>query len=147
MKRAMTFLALAAVLLAVGGRAHADGAECQAASPSVTAARAGLAGARDSLPARYKLADALVEASCFHDAVHTLEEGLALHPRNAELQTKLRNTRSLVSEQEYFAGKDDAVARRYIELGCSFIAVGTDVGLLARGAERLVQSFQAARVS
>lgn len=42
---------------------------------------------------------------------------------------------------------DDKVARRYIELGCSFIAVGTDVGLLARGAERLAQSFQAGRAS
>ncbi|MDP1541703.1 MAG: 4-hydroxy-2-oxoheptanedioate aldolase [Polycyclovorans sp.] len=42
---------------------------------------------------------------------------------------------------------DEAVARRYIELGCSFIAVGTDVGLLARGAERLAQSFPATRGS
>lgn len=42
---------------------------------------------------------------------------------------------------------DEAVARRYIELGCSFIAVGTDVGLLARSTERLAQSFQAGRAS
>jgi Flp pilus assembly protein TadD len=125
MKRAMTFLALGAVMLAVSGRAHADGAQCQTARPSVTAARAELAGARESLPARFKLADALVEASCFHDALHTLEEGLALHPRSADLQTRLRNTRSLVSEQEYFAGKGDAELAAKISrnlLRCSKLA-------------------------
>jgi hypothetical protein len=90
--------------------ARADGGElCQAAtSASVSAARAALDKAPESLPSRFKLADALVEANCYHDAVHTLEDGATLHPRNAELQAKLRNTRSLVSEQEYFAGKEEA---------------------------------------
>ena len=74
----------------------------------MAAARTALAAAPDSLPARFKLADALIDANCFHDAVHTLEDGEAIHPRSAELQAKLRNTRSLVSEQEYFAGKEQA---------------------------------------
>jgi 4-hydroxy-2-oxoheptanedioate aldolase len=30
---------------------------------------------------------------------------------------------------------DEALARRYLELGASFVAVGTDVTILARGAE------------
>jgi 4-hydroxy-2-oxoheptanedioate aldolase len=36
---------------------------------------------------------------------------------------------------------DEALARRYIELGCSFTAVGSDVGILARGAEALAAKF------
>jgi Flp pilus assembly protein TadD len=40
--------------------------------------------------------------------VHALEDGEALHPRNADLAAKLRTTRSLVSEQSYFKGMEDA---------------------------------------
>lgn len=108
MKRPVAFLALAAALIAMSGRAHADGAQCQTDDSAVASARSALTAARDSLPARFQLADALIEAKCFHDAVHTLEDGLAIHPRNSDLQTRLRNARSLVSEQEYFAGKDEA---------------------------------------
>jgi tetratricopeptide (TPR) repeat protein len=101
---------LALALLVSGGAAADDrtGA-CKAANnEAVMAARAGLRSAPQSLPARLKLADALVEASCYDEAVHTLEDGESLHPRNAELQAKLRNARSFVSEQVYFEGKDQA---------------------------------------
>ena len=37
---------------------------------------------------------------------------------------------------------DEKLARRYIELGALFVAVGADVGLLARGADRLAASFK-----
>lgn len=37
---------------------------------------------------------------------------------------------------------DEALARRYLELGASFVAVGTDVTLLARGAEALAVRFK-----
>lgn len=36
---------------------------------------------------------------------------------------------------------DVALAERYIARGCQFVAVGTDMGLLARGAEALVARF------
>lgn len=36
---------------------------------------------------------------------------------------------------------DEALARRYLELGASFVAVGTDVTILARGAEALAARF------
>jgi 4-hydroxy-2-oxoheptanedioate aldolase len=36
---------------------------------------------------------------------------------------------------------DEALVRRFIELGCLFVAVGSDVGLLARGAEALARKF------
>ena len=41
----------------------------------------------------------------------------------------------------YFGG-DEALAKRYLELGCVFTAVGSDVGLLARGAEALAARFR-----
>ncbi|WP_207486027.1 aldolase/citrate lyase family protein [Arenibaculum pallidiluteum] len=37
---------------------------------------------------------------------------------------------------------DEALARRYIELGCLFTAVGSDVGILARNAEQLAARFK-----
>jgi 4-hydroxy-2-oxoheptanedioate aldolase len=37
---------------------------------------------------------------------------------------------------------DEALARRYIELGCLFTAVGSDVGILGRGAEQLAGRFK-----
>lgn len=37
---------------------------------------------------------------------------------------------------------DEALARRYIELGACFVAVGTDVTILARGAEALAARFK-----
>ncbi|EZP67604.1 MULTISPECIES: 4-hydroxy-2-oxoheptanedioate aldolase [Sphingomonadaceae] len=36
---------------------------------------------------------------------------------------------------------DEALARRYLEIGASFVAVGTDVTILARGAEALAARF------
>jgi 4-hydroxy-2-oxoheptanedioate aldolase len=36
----------------------------------------------------------------------------------------------------------ETLARRYIELGCLFTAVGADIGILARGAEQLALKFK-----
>jgi len=40
---------------------------------------------------------------------------------------------------------DETLARRYLDLGASFVAVGTDVTILSRGAEALANRFAAAR--
>jgi predicted Zn-dependent protease len=89
--------------------AHDGTGLCQSVAPeSVVAAKAALAATPESLAARIKLADALIEANCYDDAVHTLEAGEAIHPRNSELTAKLRTTRSLVSEQHYFEGMEQA---------------------------------------
>jgi 4-hydroxy-2-oxoheptanedioate aldolase len=40
---------------------------------------------------------------------------------------------------------DEALARRYIDAGCLFTAVGGDVGILARGAEQLALRFKTAK--
>jgi 4-hydroxy-2-oxoheptanedioate aldolase len=37
---------------------------------------------------------------------------------------------------------DEKLARRYLELGALFVAVGADVGLLARGADALAAKFK-----
>lgn len=37
---------------------------------------------------------------------------------------------------------DEALARHYIELGCTFVAVGSDISILARGAEALAARFK-----
>jgi 4-hydroxy-2-oxoheptanedioate aldolase len=39
---------------------------------------------------------------------------------------------------------DETLARRYIGLGCTFVAVGSDIGVLARGAEALAAKFKPA---
>jgi 4-hydroxy-2-oxoheptanedioate aldolase len=38
---------------------------------------------------------------------------------------------------------DEALARRYLDLGCLFVAVGSDLALLARGADALAARFRA----
>lgn len=40
---------------------------------------------------------------------------------------------------------NETFARRYIELGCLFTAVGSDIGILGRGAEQLAARFKADR--
>jgi 4-hydroxy-2-oxoheptanedioate aldolase len=40
---------------------------------------------------------------------------------------------------------DEPLARRYLELGCLFTAVGSDLNLLARGADALAARFKASR--
>jgi 4-hydroxy-2-oxoheptanedioate aldolase len=40
---------------------------------------------------------------------------------------------------------DEQLARRYLELGCLFTAVGSDLALLARGADALAARFKASR--
>jgi 4-hydroxy-2-oxoheptanedioate aldolase len=42
---------------------------------------------------------------------------------------------------------DQALAKRYLELGASFVAIGNDVSLLANGASRLLSDFQKANAA
>ena len=55
-----------------------------------------------------KLADALMADNCFEDAVQVLEAGEAIHGRNAQLQSELREARSMLREQGYFEGLNRA---------------------------------------
>ena len=74
------------------------------------------------LEARLKLADALMANNCFDDVVHLLEEGEALHERNPQLQSQLREARSMQREQTYFEGlnrAEDAAKLSHNLLRCS----------------------------
>jgi tetratricopeptide (TPR) repeat protein len=77
------------------------------------------------LDARLKLADALMANNCFDDAVHVLEEGEGLHGRNQQLQSQLREARSMLREQTYFEGlnrAEDAAKLSHNLLRCSKLA-------------------------
>jgi tetratricopeptide (TPR) repeat protein len=96
------------LLLCVAVQAH-DG-NCKNASPSAATvtAREALQAKPTDLDARLKLADALIADSCFDDAIAALQEGEPIHGRNTELQSHLREARSMLSEQRYFDGLDKA---------------------------------------
>ena len=125
-RSATALRALAASLCLFGGvgivRAHEqpkEGACAEAAQqPAIISAREVLQRSPDSLKARLALADLLIDGTCYDDAVHVLEDGTAIHPRNDELQKRLRTARSLVSERQFFEHLDqaelDAKFSRYV---------------------------------
>jgi tetratricopeptide (TPR) repeat protein len=61
-----------------------------------------------ALEPRLSFTDALLAQGCYAEAVHVLEEGEGFHPRNGAIQSHLRDARSMLSEQRYFAGLDRA---------------------------------------
>lgn len=66
-------------------------------------------------------------------------------PGHAEVQKAIENGIGQVRDAGKAAGiliADEALARRYLDLGASFVAVGTDVTILARGAEALARRFR-----
>ena len=118
--------ALAAGMCLLAGAGVVDAHEqpkegaCAAAAqqPAIVSARQALQRTPDSLKARLTLADLLIDGTCYDDAVHVLEDGTAIHSRNDELQKRLRNARSLISERQFFEGLDqaelDAKLSRYV---------------------------------
>ncbi|MBV8806831.1 MAG: hypothetical protein JO042_17360 [Sinobacteraceae bacterium] len=113
-------VALAVVLVALPvGRAAAQAddharavarATCQSGkqSQAVTQAAAALESDPDELGPRMRLADALVDQGCYQEAVAVLEAGQQAHPHSGELAGKLRDVRSLVTEQTYIEGLTQA---------------------------------------
>jgi tetratricopeptide (TPR) repeat protein len=81
---------------------------CQLQAPPVAAAQAALAGNPKELGPRLRLADTLVDAGCYQEATSVLEAGEEEHPHSDELQRKLRDVRSMVTEQHYFEGLGQA---------------------------------------
>lgn len=59
----------------------------------------------------------------------------------AVIETAIGRIRAAGSIPGILTG-DEAHARRYIELGCLFTAVGADISILARGAEQLALRFK-----
>jgi thioredoxin-like negative regulator of GroEL len=81
--------AILALLHAGVSMAHdGNSATCAAAGqqPALVSARQTLERSPRDLQARLGLADLLVDASCYEEAVHVLQDGEPLHPRNQQLQ-------------------------------------------------------------
>jgi cytochrome c-type biogenesis protein CcmH/NrfG len=110
-------LTLLVTLRAVPAAAQADAharalarASCQSGkqSAAVTDATAALERDPNELGPRMRLADALVDQGCYQEAVDVLEAAQQAYPRNSELAGKLRDVRSLVTEQTYIEGLTQA---------------------------------------
>src|ERR1700761_2919849 len=79
----------------------------------------------ENLTSRLKLADALVDQGCYQDAVTVLEAGQQSHPHSIELSGKLRDVRSMVTEQTYIQGLTQAAESAKLqrnELRCTKLA-------------------------
>jgi 4-hydroxy-2-oxoheptanedioate aldolase len=66
------------------------------------------------------------------------------NPGHPEVQQAVEGAIARVRAAGKAAGiltADEALARRYLELGCAFVAVGNDVSLLAKGADALAARF------
>ena len=64
---------------------------------------------------------------------------------NAAVLPKIEGAIARIREGRKAAGiltADEKLARRYLELGAIFVAVGADVGILARGADALAAKFK-----
>jgi cytochrome c-type biogenesis protein CcmH/NrfG len=85
-------------------------ASCQSGkhSDAVLGARAAVEHDPDEIGPQMRLADALVDQGCYQEAVVVLEKAEGSHPRNSELLGKLRDVRSLVTEQTYIEGLTQA---------------------------------------
>jgi 4-hydroxy-2-oxoheptanedioate aldolase len=59
----------------------------------------------------------------------------------AAIDDAIRRIRATGKPAGILAG-DERLARHWIEVGANFVAVGSDVGLLARGAEQLAARFK-----
>ncbi|MET0534008.1 MAG: tetratricopeptide repeat protein [Steroidobacter sp.] len=97
------------VLYLMATSAFAHEGECKTEpSPAAHDAQQALQANPNDLSARLKLADAQIADSCYEDAIHTLQEGEALHGRNQQLQARLREAQSMLRERSYFEGLDRA---------------------------------------
>jgi 4-hydroxy-2-oxoheptanedioate aldolase len=70
------------------------------------------------------------------------------NPKHPEVQSVIEDTIRRIRACGKPAGiltPDEQLAHHYIELGCLFTAVGSDLGILARGAEQLAAKFQTLR--
>jgi tetratricopeptide (TPR) repeat protein len=105
-----TAMLLLLVAAQAAGHEAATPAQCAAAGqqPPIVAARDALDENPTDLRRLLGLADAWSEAGCFNDALTVLQAGASAHPRDKELQTRLRVARSSVSEQHYFDNMDRA---------------------------------------
>lgn len=86
---------------------HASATTCQSdpQPKPVNDARAALKNASpNDLAAQLALIDALIDGGCYKQAVPVLETGLSQRPHSGELQSRMRAVRSMLNEEQFFAG-------------------------------------------
>ena len=148
------------VLAAYGGALPADSqtaarASCQGKTlpQSISDARLALEKQPEELAPRIRLADALVDQGCYEEAVAVLEGGQAMHPHSIELTGKLRDVRSMITEQTYIQGltqAEEAAKLQHNQLRCTKLgdldacnaalrSTPDDVALLVAKADALMQ--------
>src|ERR1700693_6373019 len=126
-------MAIGVVVLAA--LAHAAGvsaqpalrAACQegSAPEAVSHARTTFQKNPEQLGPRLDLADALMDQGCYEDAVALLEAGQSMYPHNVELSGKLRDVRSMLTEQTYIRGitqAEDTAKQQHNQLRCTELA-------------------------
>lgn len=72
------------------------------------------------------------------------------NPKHPEVQAAIEDGIARILAAGKAAGvliADETLARRYLELGCTFVAVGTDVTILAQGTADLAKRFKAGQPS
>ena len=68
--------------------------------------------------------------------------GQPMHPEVvAAIEDAVRRIRACGKAAGILVG-DETLARHYIDIGFTFVAVGSDIGILARGAEALAAKFK-----
>jgi predicted Zn-dependent protease len=85
-------------------------ASCQSGkhSDALVDAKAAMEHNPDDLGPRMRVADVLVDQGCYQEALEILETAQETFPRSGELSGKLRDVRSLVTEQTYIEGLTQA---------------------------------------
>lgn len=69
-------------------------------------------------------------------------------PGHPEVQAVIEDSVAIIRQAGKAAGilmADRALARRYVEMGFTFVAVGSDVGLLVKATDALLRDFRAAQ--
>jgi hypothetical protein len=123
-------LVTALALLLGAGWSHSAWAQSAPAAACVSGempaatidAQDALARAPNDLAPRIRLANALIDQACYEQAVATLEAGLKLHPHSPELAGKLRDARSMLTEQSYIQNltqAEDMARFQHDQLRCS----------------------------
>jgi Tetratricopeptide repeat len=123
-------------LVLIGAAGFAASASAAAAVPAATCpanqpgaavieAQSAVAQNPDELSPQLRLANAWVDQGCYEQAVATLDATLKQHPHNAEVMAKLRDVRSMLTEQTFIQNvtqAEDAARLQHDQLRCSKFA-------------------------
>jgi hypothetical protein len=100
-------------LLCAPALAHGT-APCKS-TPAIVAGKQIVERAPEVLDTRLNLAELLVDAGCYRDALELLQAGSQWHLRDEKVQTRLRLVRSLLDESRAASAVDEQQARSHAQ--------------------------------